>query len=134
MRSLVLLMMVAGIAGCGSDQVPMYPVSGKLRFSDGKKVRHGTIELTSVEHGTTATGKIEQDGSFVLGTYTPNDGAAAGEHKAIVIQMVISDGAFKHTIDHGRPVPTRYARYESSDLKVVVQAEPKNDIVVTVEE
>lgn len=131
-RFLLLLAITLPLMGCGSDQVPTYPVRGKVQFDDGVPVRNGTIELESVEHGTTATGTIQSDGSFVLGTYTEDDGAAAGEHTAIVVQLVIADGAFKHTVDHGRPVPPKFADYESSPLKVTVEPKPQNEITVTI--
>jgi len=127
----LLLLLTLASTGCGSDQVPTYPVKGKLRFADGTVVRHGMIELTSANFETTATGRIDHDGSFVLGTYVPGDGAAVGKHDAIVIQMVMADGSFKHTVDHGRPVPRRYATYEFSPLEINIEAVEQNDIVVT---
>ena len=116
--------------GCGSDQIPTYPVTGRVEFTDGTPVRHGTIELESADHELSAAGKIQHDGSFVLGTYTPDDGAVAGEHKAIVVQMVIADGSFEHTVDHGKPVPVRYAAYETSSLTARVEAVESNEIVL----
>ena len=134
MRSFSSIVLIFAISGCGSDRVPTYPVSGRVQFSDGSPVRHGTIEFESVEHGTTAAGSIQHDGSFVLGTYTPDDGAAAGQHKAIIVQLVIADGSFKHTIDHGKPVPVKYSSYESSGLSASVNAEQQNDALITIDE
>lgn len=125
--------MIVFAVGCSSDQVTTYPVSGRVVFENGRPVRHGTVELTSVEHQTTATGKIGHDGGFVLGTYTPTDGAAAGEHNAIVVQMVIDDGSFKHTVDHGAPVPTKYASYETSDVTVSVETDKENVVTITID-
>ena len=133
MRNSLMLILFFGLIGCGSDRLPTYPVQGRVEFPEGLPVRHGTVELESEEHGTTATGTIQHDGTFVLGTYTTNDGAVSGQHKAIVIQLVIADGSFKHTIDHGRPVPTKFADYESSPLTVTVAAEPVNNVVLTIE-
>ena len=127
-----MLLVVA--SGCGSDRVPTYTARGKVVFGDGTPVRHGTIELTSVDHGTTAVGKIDHDGGFVLGTYTPDDGAAAGEHNAIVVQMIIDDGSFEHTIDHGDPVPTKYAAYETSPLTVSVNPNNENTVTITIDQ
>lgn len=117
--------------GCGSDQVRTYLVSGTVRFADGEPVRTGTVELESEEYGTTATGSIREDGTFVLGTYTENDGAAAGKHRAIVLQIIIADGITRHSIDHGRTVPPIYADYDSSSLVVEVKKQPQNDVVIT---
>ena len=125
---IALFILLATLTGCGSDRVPTYPVHGQVRFSDGARV--GTIELESLEHGTTATGRIQEDGSFVLGTYTPTDGAAQGKHRVIVVQIVISDGTFQHTKDHGKRVPAKYGSYETSGLSASVEATEQNRIVI----
>lgn len=121
------------VAGCGPSRVRTYPTSGKVLFTDGQPVRSGMIELESLEHKTTATGQIQQDGSFVLGTFTPTDGAAAGKHRVIVVQIIISDGTVKHTKDHGRPVEPRYGRYESSGLTAEIQPAKQNEITITLD-
>jgi hypothetical protein len=132
MRHGVLTVLIVSAVGCSSDQTPTYPVSGRVVFENGNPVRHGTIELTSVEYGTTSTGRIDHDGGFVLGTYTADDGAAAGDHNAIVVQMVIADGSFEHTIDHGDAVPTKYAAYENSPLEVSVNSDEENVVTLTI--
>ncbi|WP_417385740.1 carboxypeptidase regulatory-like domain-containing protein [Gimesia sp.] len=130
MRWVILTLLIC-CYGCGSDKIPTYPVSGRVQFADGEPVRTGTIELESEEHGTSATGTIQEDGTFVLGTYTPDDGAAAGKHRAIVVQIIISDGITKHTKDHGRAVPPLYGGYDSSPLSVEVQAIPQNEVLLS---
>ena len=73
------------LAGCSDDRVAVYPTSGTVTFGDGEPVRNGVIEFESIEHGTTATGRINEDGTFTLGTYSADDGAAAGSHRVIAI-------------------------------------------------
>jgi len=119
--------------GCGSDQVTTYPVKGRIVFQDGSPVRTGTVELESKQFDTTATGSINHDGTFLLGTYTPNDGAAEGQHNVIVVQMIINDGSIKHTVDHGLAVPPRYGDYDTSPLTVRVQPIEENEIVLTLD-
>ncbi|MEZ6129778.1 MAG: carboxypeptidase regulatory-like domain-containing protein [Planctomycetaceae bacterium] len=133
MRTLLNFVFLLCVVGCGSDQVATYPVTGRVVFLDGSPVRTGTVELESKQFGTTATGSINQDGTFVLGTYTPNDGAAEGEHNAIVVQMIINDGSIRHTVDHGNPVPPSYGDYDTSPLTVSVQPIEQNEIVLTLE-
>ncbi|MCP4510322.1 MAG: carboxypeptidase regulatory-like domain-containing protein [Fuerstiella sp.] len=132
MRHWILTVLIVSAVGCSSDQVSTYPVSGRVVFENGNPVRYGTIEFTSAEHGTTATGRIDHDGRFMLGTYTANDGAAAGDHNAIVVQMIVADGAFEHTIDHGDAVPAKYAAYENSPLKVSVNSDEENVVTLTI--
>lgn len=130
MRWLFLASLILVVTGCGSNRVPTYPVSGRVQFADGEPVRVGVVELESVTSGTTASGRIQDDGTFVLGTYTPTDGAAAGEHRVIVVQIIVNDGTFQHTKDHGRPVPRRYGDYATSTLSASVEASEQNSVVL----
>lgn len=128
--TLSLLTSPALLCGCGESRVPAYPTRGSVSFSDGEPIRTGIIELESIEHGTTATGRIQDDGTFVLGTYTPDDGAVAGAHRVIVIQVTISDGTVEHSKDHGRAVPTKYAAYHTSGLETNVDAVEDNNLKI----
>jgi hypothetical protein len=120
-------------AGCGEDRPRAYPAKGRVIFSDGTPVKLGTVELLSQNHGTTASGKIGEDGSFVLGTYTPDDGACDGPHKAIISQLMIFDGMVRHTTDHGSPVDPLYGSYNSSPLKVDIRRVAQNTLELKVE-
>ena len=133
MRTLLIFVFQFSLFGCGSDQVPTYPVAGRVVFQDGSPVRTGTVELESKQFGTTATGSIQTDGTFVLGTYTATDGAAEGEHNAIVVQIIIADGSIKHTVDHGRAVPPMYGDYDTSPLTIKVKAIEDNQVVLAIE-
>ena len=134
MSSKLAIPLLSGILllpGCHNDRVKTYPASGKVVFSDDQPIRTGTVELESIAFGTTATGSIRDDGTFVLGTYSSTDGAAAGKHRVIVIQLIVADGVVKHEKDHGLPVPARYARYETSGLTAEIESRSKNQLVVT---
>lgn len=131
MRTFLSFLLLAHVSGCGSDQVPVYPVSGRVEFEDGQPVRNGTIELESLAFGTTANGRIQHDGSFVLGTYAAEDGAAAGKHQVMIVQIIVADGSITHTQDHGPAVPVRFGSYDTSSLTVEVKAAPSNHVVVT---
>jgi len=120
------------ISGCGASQVPTYPVSGTVVSDDGSPVRTGTVELESRDHKLTATGTIREDGSFVLGTYSNDDGACVGEHRVIVAQMIINDGTVQHTKDHGKPVDPMYASYNTSPLTATVKEQADNTLKLIV--
>ncbi|MCH2210721.1 MAG: carboxypeptidase regulatory-like domain-containing protein [Fuerstiella sp.] len=130
MRCTLLWILALLLFGCQTDRVSTYPVRGRVQYTDGTPVRVGTIELESVTFGTTASGRIQQDGSFVLGTYTSSDGAASGKHRVVVVQIIVSDGTVQHTKDHGRPVPRRYGDYARSSLSVSVEPQPLNDLII----
>lgn len=126
------LLCLSMLVGCGESRVSTYPVSGTIVFDDGSPVRTGTVELSSVDHKLTATGKIGDDGSFILGTYNSNDGACAGNHRVIVMQMIINDGTVKHSKDHGQAVDPIFAAYNTSPLNVSVNRENGNTLKLTV--
>lgn len=120
------------VFGCGEAQIETYPVTGTVVFDDGSPVRTGTVELFSPEHGLTATGRIREDGSFELGTYSSNDGACAGDHKVIVAQLIINDGTVKHSKDHGKPLDPVYASYNTSTLTATIKEQENNRLRINV--
>lgn len=128
-----LTVVLAAISGCGSDRIPAYPTRGRVVFSDGKPVKLGSVELLSPDRKITAVGTIRTDGTFVLGTYSSDDGAVVGEHQAIVTQLIIDDGLQKHELDHGDPVDPRFGNYSSSPLRVTIKELDSNEITLTVE-
>jgi len=130
--SLAMGLLLLG-AGCGSDRPATYPVRGRVVFSNGQPVKLGTVELLSKDHRINATGTIQADGSFELGTFSSRDGACAGEHSVIVMQMIVTEGLQKHQNDHGLPVDLVFSSYTTSPLKASIQPEGDNSLVLTVE-
>lgn len=132
LRSSIRFLVLSLVFGCGQTQIETYPVSGTVVFDDGSPVRTGTIELFSREHSLTAAGKIREDGSFELGTYSSSDGACAGDHQVIVTQLIINDGTVKHSKDHGMPVDPVFASYNTSTLKATIKEQEKNILKLSV--
>jgi hypothetical protein len=126
-----LAICLATAGGCSDRRVPTYPVTGKVVFDDGQPVRTGIVEFESTAHGTTASGKIQDDGTFELGTFESKDGAAVGAHRVIVVQMVINDGVSKHHKNHGRRVDPMFGSYDDSGLSATVEAIGQNVITIT---
>jgi len=120
----------ATTAGC-SDQLPTYPVSGIVQFEAGKPVHVGTLELKSREHGIQARGEIQPDGSFQLSTYAAGDGAVAGLHDCVVVQLVIAEGLSPHRPSAIGVVDGRHANYATSGI--VVEVSPDRNNVFTIE-
>jgi len=118
------------ISGCDDGRLKTYPVSGVVEFEDGTSVHVGTIELKSREHAINARGQIEADGSFTLSTYDTGDGAVAGKHDCVVIQMVMGEDLSFQPGSEG-VVPPRYGSYSTSDLVVEVDAQGDNDLKIT---
>src|SRR5690348_7122437 len=78
--------LVIVLSGCGGDDLGCVPVTGNVTFADGVKIdqyaiKNITLEPVDIAQGTRkASGTIMNDGSFVLMTRLPNDGAIPGSY------------------------------------------------------
>jgi hypothetical protein len=122
--------------GCSYPDRDTFPVSGIVRFPDGKLLRNGTIEFEIVgrERPVTARGSVGPDGSFVLGTFEEDDGALAGKHRVVVIaDYVIGSGAERPGLIPESKLHPKYRSYQTSTL--VHEVKPQtNNIVIDVED
>jgi hypothetical protein len=75
--------MLACSGGCG-DGLELAGVRGTVHF-DGKPLTEGKVLFASVERGKPAAGQINQDGTYVLSTLRPGDGAIPGKYKATIV-------------------------------------------------
>lgn len=113
--------------GCGDSDVPTFPVSGIVRLEDGTPVQTGQIELTSADGSVTARTKIGKDGGFSME-------AIAGKHRAVIIQLIVTEDLPLHKHDHGPTVHPDFAHYRRSGLSFSVKSEGKNKLDVVVRE
>lgn len=128
-----LALCVAVLSGCSSDHLPTYPVKGRVVFSDGSPVHLGTVEFKSREHSVQARGDIGNDGTFQLSTYEDGDGAVAGNHDCVVVQLVIAEELGNFEPSQEGVVHPRYGSYSTSGLQFEVQPNTANDLTVHVE-
>ena len=119
--------------GCSSGRLPTYPVSGKVVFPDGSPAHVGTVEFRSREHGIQARGEIGIDGRFQLTTYKDGDGAVAGTHDCVVVQLVIVEGIANFRPSTEGVVHPRFGSYSTSGLSCEVSAADANNLTITVE-
>jgi hypothetical protein len=120
-------------AGCSNQQMPTYPVQGRVIFPDGSTAHLGNIEFQSLDYPIRAHGIIQPDGSFQLTTYTENDGAIAGRHRCAIAQVVIVED-----VPHFRPslegvIDPRFGSYSTSGLEYDIQKTERNFLTVVVE-
>jgi hypothetical protein len=83
----VALLLTACLAGCSGD---IHPVQGKVVWKDGtpaKELKNSLVIFNQAAKQTRAQGQIQEDGSFRLTTNKPNDGALAGEHEVLIIEV-----------------------------------------------
>ncbi|MEM9365952.1 MAG: hypothetical protein AAGD07_08135 [Planctomycetota bacterium] len=112
------------ITGCSRSGLKTHPVEGMVRFEDGTILTNGSVEFMSLDSDPplTATGEIQPDGTFVLGTMTTSDGAIAGRHRvAVIADVAIGTGAERPGLIPESPVPQRYRDFDRSGLEAVVE-------------
>jgi hypothetical protein len=92
---------------------------------------HPSWKEPSVENWNPAVqAEIQKDGSFKLGTITPGDGVTPGVYKIIIISRQLGDGEMS---EGKKPaVSGKYAKYDSSGLKIDCSSGAKSDIKLTV--
>lgn len=123
--SYVSLILVVSLAGCGGsgDSTPKLstvPVSGKVTL-DGSSFGPGTIEFipSEGEGGETrlASGTIDAEGAFTLGSYTEDDGAVPGNYHVRIAKDSAAD-------------PSAASGLVTEELTVTVPAEGSESLSV----
>lgn len=137
--------LVAGLTGCGGSG-DRAPVTGKVTL-DGQPVTGGTITFvpavpsTEKKSAKPATGEVQPDGTFVLGTEGKDDGAAIAQHQVTYSPPVIPweapewDGRGKPPVAPTSPyegliVKTASVRVEKgkNEIEIELQALPKPEV------
>lgn len=110
-----LLVGMAFLTGCSGTAEPV-PVSGAVRVRDGGPLTTGRVILDSQRLGITASGTVQPDGRFELGTNADADGVVPGEYRVVVRGANVAgyDGPVEMRID------PRYENFETSGLTVAV--------------
>lgn len=132
-RSLACLLSALILLSLGcSRNPPTYPVKGKVVFPSGANVRMGTIETKSRSLGLNARGTIQTDGTFELTTFSPGDGAVAGTHDCVVIQMVMHAEEFSGKVSSFGMIDPKHNSYSTSGLSFEVKPEGPNEVTLEV--
>lgn len=123
---LILGALLLSVIGCSGNNNGTVPVYGKVVFDDGQPARIGNVEFRKIvkagsdETRLIARGKIESDGSFLLTTFEPNDGAIPGNYDIICQQLVITEDRSFESHNHGRRISPVYADYGTSGLSASI--------------
>lgn len=129
-RMVLVFSLLAVLAtGCGSGFTPF---GGRVCFSDGTPLPKGQVRFVSQTH--MATGVIQPDGSFQLGSLDVGDGLPPGEYRITIVGAVEEtiDPATTYVISSKPLIDKRYEENETSGLTCVV-TESKRDYQITVE-
>jgi hypothetical protein len=119
-------------AGCGGGKYQ--PVTGQIVFADGtpaKGLEGGQVIFEPAQAETTnapsATGAIDSEGRFTLGSEQPDDGATAGTNKVLITPPTPTGDVPLPPVIH-----SKYERFETSGLTFDVKP-GKNEYKITVE-
>jgi hypothetical protein len=118
------------LSGCGPQNMPTYPVQGKVVFPDGKPLNQGWVSFRclDVERPPSSKGQIQPDGTFVLTTFQQGDGAIEGRHQ-VLINVPISPERddYKGGPPPAPPIDGKYANYNTSGLEFTVSTDPEKN-------
>ncbi len=129
---LSIALFLLGTGGC-SNHPETYPVQGRVVFPDDKPVHAGVVEFRSRELRHNARGVIQDDGSFTLTTFEKDDGAVAGVHDCVVVQMVITEDIRGHKPSTYGVIDPKHASYATSGLSAVISPVAVNEVKLVVE-
>lgn len=125
------------LAGCGGGANRPYPVYGKITYEDGQDARElagGTVTFNSEELHKSATGNIQEDGSYRLTSIDKDDGTVPGHYKIMILPPVVSGGGDRDRaapVVRKRVIDPRYEKLKTTDLQADVAAK-SNDIPLQV--
>lgn len=115
------------------SEVAAVAVTGQVVFADGSPAHVGTVELKSRDHKIQARGAIDNDGVFHLTTYKKDDGAIAGKHDCVVVQMVMTEELANFQPSYEGVVDSRFGSFSTSGLSIEVSANDENFVTLKVE-
>jgi hypothetical protein len=109
--------------GCGSvaerQLAELIPVKGKVTYK-GQPLTKGSVEFEPRDFGRSASGDLQPDGTFVLGTLKEGDGVVAGHHRVFVTGTGIPGKTAKKSKEL---VPAKYTQPATSGLTADVDKE-----------
>jgi hypothetical protein len=131
--------------GCGNqtgnkNRPPVVKASGTVTYKQ-QPVEGATVLFTSTTSGPAATGFTDENGVFVLRTFDPGDGAAAGTYKVSISKFDMSTSnpdreddlqselneSDKEPIGPNSLLPARYSSAETSTLEEEVTSSGPNE-------
>ncbi len=129
----VTLLLTSLVSGCGRG---IHPVEGHVVWKDGspaKELKGAQISFELAEKQTSARGTIQEDGSFRLTTKDPGDGALAGEHKVVIVEVGRKPlGGPDGTALAPGAMDSRYSDPSTTDLRATIKR-GTNKVKLTVE-
>jgi hypothetical protein len=130
---IVILCLLFSLSACTPNTKLKGLVSGQgIVMYEGQPVEGATVSFSPSGEGRAAVGITDKAGKFVLMTLNPGDGLAPGEYKIIVTKIVDKVTPETKTSPSKSErtyfLPVKYADLNTTDLKVTIPPEGKNDI------
>jgi len=124
---------LAAATGCLGSGPGLAPVGGVVTL-DGEPLSSGRVTFWPTS-GRNASGWIEDDGSFTLGTFSDADGARVGRHR-VAVTAALRKPTAPPNFDRDppaagwprSPIPARYSNPDASGL--VFEVEPGSNTFV----
>ena len=118
------------VAGCGRRD--LHRVEGVVRFADGQPLTTGRVVL---DYGPQAVhggwGYVRSDGTFTLGSLTPEDGVRAGTVRVAIVNAIATQaGRDPSIVKTQQLVHSRFESPATSGLSFEVPRQTKWEIVV----
>ncbi|MCS7305831.1 MAG: DUF4198 domain-containing protein [Thermoguttaceae bacterium] len=127
-----LWLLLVVLPGCGgSDRPKTYPATGKVIYR-GQPVPDAEVTFVPTK-GPMASGKTDAQGQFQLSTFSPNDGAVAGEYTVLVVkkEKYVDPRAPSSPYEMYRNLlPARYSSLQTSPLKATIKPESPNQLTL----
>jgi hypothetical protein len=89
---MLLVIVCLSASGCDTSPYQLAPVHGTVTL-DGQPLSGANVMFAprargdETNVGKPAFGRLQSDGSYVLGTYSDEDGAVVGEHSVTIIRV-----------------------------------------------
>jgi hypothetical protein len=124
------------VSGCSKGNLQeTYPVSGIVQWSNGQaaiELTGGMVAFEAIDRSKNHTfpvGAVQSDGTFILKTYQPGDGAPEGKYKVAIMPERNRDIEVRQPPSVMDP---KFENYMTSGLEVTIKPEV-NQLKLTVE-
>ncbi|MBA4190022.1 MAG: hypothetical protein C0467_18715 [Planctomycetaceae bacterium] len=118
------------LACCGCSGQSIFPVQGKVRFSDGSPLTTGRVSIDTGDALTGSWGAIQPDGTFVMGTHTPRDGVPVGTYRVYIVGAIQQPSGDQVLLDPKPLIHERFTNPATSGLTFTVPDQTTWEIVV----
>ena len=125
-RVVIVVVAALTVSGCGS-KIKTYPVKGKVHFPDGSPLPGGVVIFVNKVSGIQSRARIQEDGSFELGTLSKDDGSVSGLHRVAVKPLQLGPGMAPEY-----PVARKYHSSSTSEIELNVRTDAPNDFDIEV--